>query len=515
MEPWQSWGIVILAAVAAYLYYSRSTKFKRGRAQLSSVAGRIQTTESKLPDNSKAQRKRTKNSDALEKNISDVAEVSAASNPTNEKGLKKRKGGKKAGGQPAQSSAVDVSPVPVQAIDSDDAMSYDVDNAEFARQLSELKAGTPLNKPSTVAETRKAKKPGKREEAPPVLVNGLSHAVEGPKNFNGVSTASSTTGADADDDLSPAVSPEFKAIKTPTSGDISDMLEVPKQGPSVLRLTEPAEPQATRQPRLPKPAIEQETKKQRQNKKKNEERKLAREEEEKARRVRLEKQLRTAREAEVRPAKNGLASSQAPAVNAWDKPDGEGASKYLSLTANNDTLLDTFDQPPKAVKNSQNEGGNGNSADHEWKSELPSEEEQMRLLNELDGDGWNTVKKNNRAKKKNGDAGGKALVGDEKGPTADENSSAARWKSTHGINGTLVKGNEGESTNSTTSDSGVDVSQPESTSASHANPSSPVKPPPIDRQIWNRGNIHNHPAYDARYPWALIGHPDDSDWAVV
>lgn len=515
MEPWQSWGIVCLTAAAAYLYYSRSTKVKRGRAQLSSIASRSQISDAKLPDNSKAQRKRTKNSDALEKNISDVAEVSAASNQTNEKGLKKRKGGKKAGGQPAQSSAVDVSPVPAPAIDSDDAMSHDIDNAEFARQLSGLKVGTSFSKPSAVAETRKAKKPGKREEAPPVLVNGLSHAVEGPKNPNGASAASSTTGADADDDLSPAISPEFGAIKTPTSGDISDMLEVPKQGPSVLRLTEPAEPPTTRQPRPARSVVEQETKKQRQRKKNNEERKLAREEEEKERRIRLEKQLRTAREAEGRPAKNGLGSSQAPAVNAWDKPGEEGASKYLSLTASNDTLLDTFDQPPKAAENSQNKGGNGTSADPEWKSDLPSEEEQMRLLNELDGDGWNTVKKNNRAKKKNGDARGKASGGEEKGPSADENSSAAQWKSTLGINGTAVTGSQGESTNSTTSDSGVDVSQPESTSANHANPSPPVKPPPIDRQIWNRENIHNHPAYDAKYPFALIGHPDDSDWAVV
>lgn len=478
------------------------------------IAGKSQTVESKLPENSKAQRKRTKNSDAPDKNISDVAEVSAASNPTNEKGLKKRKGGKKAGGQPAQSSAVDVGPALVEPMDSDDAMSHDIDNAEFARQLSGLKAGTLLNKPA-VAETRKAKKPGKREEAPPVLVNGLNHAVDGPQSRNGVSTASSTTGADADDDLSPAVSPEFGATQTPTSGgDVSDMLEVPKQGPSVLRLTEPAEPQVTRQPRPPKPVVEQETKKQRQNKKKNEERKLAREEEEKERRIRLEKQLRTAREAEGRPAKNGLGSSQAPVAKAWDKPDGEAASKYSSLTANNDTLLDTFDQTPTVAKNAHSEGGKGNSANPEWRSELPSEEEQLRLLTELDGNGWNTVKKNNKAKKKIGDAGGKLPGHDEGGPLTDENSSTARWKSAMGVNGTVIKGNQGESTNSTTSDSGVDVSQPESTSAGHANPS-PIKQPLADRKIWNRENIHNHPAYDPRYPWALIGHPDDSDWAVV
>lgn len=479
------------------------------------IAGKSQTNESKLPDNSKAQRKRTKNSDALDRGISDVAEVSAASNPTNEKGLKKRKGGKKAGGQPAQSSAVDVVPASVEQIDSDDALSHDIDNAEFARQLSRLKAGTPLNKPSTVAETRKAKKPGKQEEAPPVLVNGLGHAADGPPNPNGVSTASSTTGADADDDLSPAVSPEFGATKTPTAaGDVSDMLEVPKQGPSILRLTEPAESQETRQPRPPKPATEQETKKQRQNRKKNEEKKMAREAEEKERRIRLEKQLRTAREAEGRPAKNGLGSSQAPVANAWDKPDGEGASKYLSLTATNDTLLDTFDQTTRVTTNSHSNGGNGNSADRERKSELPSEEEQMRLLTELDGKGWNTVKKNSKAKKKTGDAGGILPGGDDLGPIADGSSSAAHWKSALGANGTTRRDNQGESTNSTTSDSGVDVSQPEHNSSSNPNPSH-VQKSIVDPKIWNRENIHKHPAYDARYPWALIGHPDDSDWAVV
>lgn len=479
------------------------------------IAGKSQTNESKLLDSNKAQRKRTKNSDAADKATSDVAEVSAASIPTNDKGLKKRKGVKKPGGQVAQSSAVDVGPVPVQQVDSDDAMGYEIDNAEFARQLSGLKTGTPLTKPSTVGETRKTKKPGKRDEAPPVLVNGLSHSSNGPQNPNGVSTASSTTGADADDDLSPAVSPEFGATRTPTSaGDISDMLEVPKKGPSVLRLTESAEPPGTRQPRPAKPVQEQETKKQRQNRKKNEEKKMAREAEEKERRTRLEKQLRTAREAEGRPAKNGMGSSQAPVASAWDKPGGDGASKILSSTANNDTLLDTFDRTTGVVTNPHSDGGNGSSADQEWKSELPSEEEQMRLLTELDGNGWNTVKKNSKAKKKVGDAGGKLPGDDNKGSIADGSSSASQWKSALGANGTAQKENQGESTNSTTSDSGVDVSQPENSYSGNPNPSH-VRKPMADPKIWNRDNIHKHPDYDSRYPWALIGHPEDSDWAVV
>ena len=483
------------------------------------IAGKIQNNESKLQDSNKAQRKRTKNSDAADKaTTSDVAEVSAASIPTIDKGLKKRKGVKKASSQVAQSSAVDVGPVSAQQVDSDDTMGYDVNNAEFARQLSELKTGTSLNKPSTVGETRKTKKPGKRDEAPPVLVNGLSHSSNESQNPNGVSTASSTTGADADDDLSPAVSPEFGATRTPTTagaaGDISDMLEVPKKGPSVLRLTESAEPQGTRQPRPAKPTQEQETKKQRQNRKKNEEKKLAREEAEKERRIRLEKQLRTAREAEGRPAKNGVGSSQAPVANAWDKPGGHGAPKILSASANNDSLLDTFDQTTRVATNPGSDGGMGSSADPEWKSELPSEEEQMRLLTELDGNGWNTVKKNSKAKKKVGDVAGKLPGDDNKGSIADGSSSAAQWKSALGANGTTHLENQGESTNSTTSDSGVDVSQPENRYSGNANPSH-VRKPMADPKIWNRDNIHKHPDYDSRYPWALIGHPEDSDWAVV
>lgn len=512
MEPWQSWGIVSVAGVAAYLYYSHSRKLKRGRGPLPSI-GKSQTNEFKSVDGNKAQRKRAKNSDPVEKSIIDVAEVSAASVSTTEKGLKKRKATKKPSGPLAQSSAVDIDPASVQQQDSDDAVSDHVDNAEFARQLSGLKAGSTLNKPAGGAETRKTKKPGKRDEAPPVLVNGLSHPGNPPPKLNGVSAASSTTGADADDDLSPAVSPEFAATPTATSaGDISDMLEVPKKGPSVLRLTASTESLESRPSRASKPAQEPETKKQRQNRKKNEEKKIAREQEEKDRRVRLEKQLRTAREAEGRPAKNGLGSSQAPAVNAWDKLGEAGGRKDASVTENHPTLLDTFDPSKTGAVDSPSNGKNGSSADQEWTSELPSEEEQMRLLTELDGNGWNTVKKN-KAKKKAGAVGEKVPGNDNGGSTLDGSRLTTQGKSASGANHTDSKENVGASTNSTTSDSGVDVSKPEN--GSFESVSSYIKRPTIDLTMWNRENIHKHPDYDSRFPLALIGHPEDSDWAVV
>jgi len=37
----------------------------------------------------------------------------------------------------------------------------------------------------------------------------------------------------------------------------------------------------------------------------------------------------------------------------------------------------------------------------------------------------------------------------------------------------------------------------------------------IDPNIWNHSNIHNHPDYDPELPYALTGHPDDDEWAVV
>ena len=52
-----------------------------------------------------------------------------------------------------------------------------------------------------------------------------------------LSSGSSQAGGEADDDLSPAVSPALNA------GDVSDMLEAKASGPSTLRLTAPTKPQ--------------------------------------------------------------------------------------------------------------------------------------------------------------------------------------------------------------------------------------------------------------------------------
>lgn len=258
-----------------------------------------------------------------------------------------------------------------------------------------------------------------------------------------LSGTSSTTGADGDDDLSSTNSPAFGATDSFTNhGEVSDMLEAPAPGPSVLRLTESTQPQRVAKPRQDKAVQEQESKKQRQRKAKNEARKEELRQAEQERRVLLEKQLRTAREAEGRPAKNGVPVSKPPARNAWsasgDAGSGQSSLQAPSLAAGSNTpLLDTFDDTPKQVAEAetgqkaeakelshtadtslysfssprnddlddvstldsvktQKPGANGTSHvnPNTWDRNLPSEEEQMRRLSELQSDGgWKEVKK--------------------------------------------------------------------------------------------------------------------------
>lgn len=501
MEPWQSWGIVGIVGAGAYLYYSQSGKPKRARGRAPFVADQSQPRNSKLRDDSKGLPKRGDASGASNQVISDVADVSSTSVAKSGKDrVKKRKGEK---GQPSvlgQSSAVDVNPDVKVVVDTAEVEDEGMDNKEFARQLSGIKAGTSSNKPVNANETRKTKKQGKRNELQPGPANGGVVTTNGVAN--GMSTASSTTGADADDDLSPAISPALGATESMgVSGDVSDMLEPVAKGPSVFRLTEPAEPQTAHPPKIQKKAEEPETKKQRQNRKKNEEKKLAREQAEKERRVLLEKQRRTAREAEGRPAKNGLGLSQPPVSNAWTKSgDDVTAPTSISASDSHGALLDTFDEKSSAVKDHK---GNG-SKDTAWERELPSEEEQMRILNELDGnDGWNTVEKSGKSKKKAGT--GKNAEGDDKASNTNRNGLAERKKSTADI--------KDNGSRETYPSSGVDG--PESLSFQNTATVSYQSKPKADPAVWNRSNIHNHPDYDPEYPYALTGHPDDSDWAVV
>jgi hypothetical protein len=196
---------------------------------------------------------------------------------------------------------------------------------------------------------------------------------------------SSTTGGDADDDLSPAVSPPLPAIKSeafPSGNDVSDMLEPEAPAPGTLRITDNGKPSKPK--REQKAALPQETKKDRQNKKKAEEKKLQREADEKARRALEEKQRRVAREARGEPAKNGLAPAKAPSSNAWKESQHVGTP----VSTANGQLLDTLADENQKVKSTSGSKANG---DKWWSADIPSEEEQVRILTEQDDASWNTV----------------------------------------------------------------------------------------------------------------------------
>ena len=373
MDPVKSWALVILGIAAAWYYYTqiKGPLSRKGR-------GRTAIEHSRR-DAAKIKQKKDDRQSGSESPYTSASGVQGQSG-LKEK-LKKRKPTKLVE-ELAASSAVDTTPVDQSGYANDDG----IDNREFAKRLVDLKKGTLLTAPSKKT-TGSGGRTIKAREA---------KASDGIDAYDGFSPSSSTTGADGDDDLSPAVSPSLKALQKTNSivrGDISDMLEPSAPGPSVLRITEPTEPMR-QQTRRAAPVELQESKKQRQNRKKVEEKKAARQEAEKERRVLLEKQLRTAREAEGRPAKNGLIPAKAPSSSAWTispKPsNGEPKSEVPTL-AYDEPLLDTFDRNGlEASKPSQ--------PAKTWDRELPSEEEQMRMLAETDDSSWSTVNKKSKKK---------------------------------------------------------------------------------------------------------------------
>jgi len=276
----------------------------------------------------------------------------------------------------------------------------EVNNKEFARQLSNVKAGTLLPKKSQEGGRQKSVKQSRAQEK--------ANAVE---TSSDATAPSSAAGGDADDDRSPLNSPVLAATTletTVTSSGISDMLEAPAPGPSVLKVTAPTNPTPPKNAKAPAAFAPAETKKQRQNRKKAEEKKQAREEEEKGRKKLEEKQRRTAREAEGRAAKDGstFMASKAPTSSAWkapsatingndtkkenEKSNGKGDSKR--------ELLDTYDSSAAEPVSSENEAsGSG------WQNLAGglSEEEQIRMALD-DSDTWETVqsKEAKRGKKK-------------------------------------------------------------------------------------------------------------------
>ena len=410
MEPWHSWTIVAVAGAGAYWYYTRQRNNRRRNGRPAVVPEPLQSFRRKVENKTKRRKDNaTGNSDQTTSDAVDVASGNVPSSGGEQ--IKNRKGGKKKQTSGlAKSSAVEVSngDVPPAEVGSG---GDDVDNREFARQLVSVQAGTSLQNTTKVAKPLKTKKQSQ--------INGSVHVVSdsGVADSKDMSRTSSTTGADADDDLSLPNSPDFGATLRADIG-VSDMLETPAPGPSVLRLTESTQPPRPSAPKQSKVAQAEETKKQRQRKAKNEARKAELAQQEKERRVLLEKQLRTVREAEGRPAKNGVPVSASPASNAWVKSANGNAAGNADSTAqvkgvsiSNGSLLDTFDQTSKTAPNGnkQNIGlkhdpqeseGDAKLSDQNW----PSEEEQMRMLDEIEESSWQTVNAKKRVASKKEDA---------------------------------------------------------------------------------------------------------------
>lgn len=268
----------------------------------------------------------------------------------------------------------------------------DVDNREFAKQLASIKQGNSFTGPKK-SEEKKAKS---------VKQSRAQETDAAPKAPAKVSAPSSTTGADADDDQSPIASPEFTAVD---SRDVSDMLDQPSSsGPSVLRLTDTDKTTKPNNKKTKAPEVK-ETKKQRQNRAKAEAARLAREAEEAERKVKLEQQRRTARIAEGRAAKDGssFTNAAAPKNNAWTANGVNGANGTSTIGSSEFVPLqplDTYDTANQTDASKASAPSVDKSSDN-WVSSLPSEEEQMSLLQ--DDENWNTVtsKKTRRKTKEN------------------------------------------------------------------------------------------------------------------
>lgn len=370
MEPWQSWAIVLVGGLAAYYYYIHQQKPKLNRSRTASVS----SDSGALPQPKPARRReetklKPKNDVPVSTGVEASQNIPAANEGVSTSGpelAKKRKAGKK---QPI--AAPVKPPVPAKRQEVDETAQEDDDNKAWAQQLASLKKGTTL--------------------APPAQNNSRSKTVkQSASNRNPtLSSSASSNAADADDDLTPAMSPSLRA------GDVSDMLEPTPAGPSVLRLTESSKPTQTKQPRQESAFQVQETKKQRQNRQKVDERKLQREAEERERQMLLEKQRRTAREARGEPAKNGIPASKPPAVSAWA---AEAAARAMAAPAvevggSNAPLLDTFDQGAVRTNGAPNKG-----------SAVTSEEDQMSMAKKLSEDesGWSTVPKGKKQQKRKG-----------------------------------------------------------------------------------------------------------------
>lgn len=339
------WTIVIAGGFVVYQYYNGGVNKKGARNLAQKVSQKIPAVTPTDSRPAKAQRKdskrpavKSKQSDAPSKATEKKADTSGAQESS-----------------AARSSAVE----------------KDTDDTAFAHALAQRRTGVATKSTKTEAKREKTVK-------------------QSAANKQAELSATSSTAADAEDNTSPVLSPQPQN-DTPSGRDVSDMLEAPQAGPSVLRLTEPEFQKPARQPKQQKPAQEPESKKARQNRKKKEDAARVRQEQEQERRVLMEKQMRTARESRGEAAKNGVPVAVQP-NNVW--PTGQQAVPVTASIVPDAPLLDTFSADnvstsssvaPETPASASVNGVNG------IQYSLPDEDEQMRQLIEQDDSAWTSV----------------------------------------------------------------------------------------------------------------------------
>ncbi|EEP81012.1 predicted protein [Uncinocarpus reesii 1704] len=323
MNPYLRWAILLFITGGLAFYY------RKGSSKIKTASSKpiLERVEQSLPTKKSKQRKPKKAPQA----------TSASGSPT-----------------PTPQVQLAAAP-PTTSHEKGEGMS----NLEFAKQFSKVREGNAIA-PSAAKKPAPAPKP-------------VSRPTTGRSDAQASTSASSMTGADADDDLSSIGSSVAKP-----AGDVSDMLETPVPGASVLRVTGSVEnEQKSKKNKKSNDSKPVETKKQRQQRIKKENNKRMIQEAEAQRRALLEKQLHSARDHERQEA----AKSKPPVSNAWKAGVTTNGSDKPKTAPR--PLLDTF-----KPTNEQKENISAVTPES-WTDGLPPEEEQMRQA--LSESEWTTV----------------------------------------------------------------------------------------------------------------------------
>ena len=360
MEPWLSWASAIAIGGAAYLYYRNARDDKRSSRR------KGQAEKPSLAQSRQHHDKQSRRGDLPSAHQNSASTVPSESTSKSSKTSRGRKAAR--GLSPGLESAA------LSTSETGSSHEDDTDDRDWAKQLQAAKKGVRLSSQS------------KAGNVSPVSHNGMNHT--------------------------PGSTPQTYDV--PSNDDVSDMLEPPSKGPSVVPLTgEAASKRSVDRQTTPQP---HETKKQRQNRKKNEEKKQILQDQEDDRRIQMENQRRAAREARGEPSKNGLVEATAPTGPAWSK------SPVLPNTTSHQVRINSNHTTPQPVQLSdtladENLNRGSRQSTHESKSmslqstgiddvALPSEEAQIEWINGVNGDvGWNEVTKNKKMKKKSPAAG--------------------------------------------------------------------------------------------------------------